>query len=88
MKEKKAVALKYSRGDSAPAITASAKGFLARKMLELAEKEGVPIVENESLSETLSVQEIGAAVPEETWEVLAKIFAFVLKVERKRGNVA
>ena len=74
IEQKKAVALKYPDGAGAPLIAASAKGFLAQKLLELA-------------AEFLTVQEIGAAIPEETWEALAKIFAFVLSVERKNGNV-
>lgn len=87
IEQKKAVALKYPDGAGAPLIAASAKGFLAQKLLELAKKENVPIVEDKGLAEFLTVQEIGAAVPEETWEALAKIFAFVLSVERKNGNV-
>ena len=86
--QKKAAALKYSKGASAPMIAASGKGFLAKRILEIAEREKIPIVQNDSLAELLTVQEIGAEVPEETWEVLAKIFAFVLKLERKRNDVA
>ena len=86
--QKKAAALKYAKGASAPMIAASGKGFLAKRILEIAEREKIPIVQNDSLAEFLTVQEIGAEVPEETWEVLAKIFAFVLKLERKRNDVA
>jgi len=86
--QKKAVALKYPKGSPAPLVAASGQGFLAKKMLEIAEKEKIPIVQDKNLSELLSVQEIGAAVPPETWEVLAKIFAFVLKVERNKKDVA
>ncbi|MCR5046873.1 MAG: EscU/YscU/HrcU family type III secretion system export apparatus switch protein [Treponema sp.] len=84
---KKAVALKYPEGAEAPLIAASAKGFLAKKILEIAEEKKIPIVENKNLANLLTVQEIGSSVPEETWEALAKIFAFVLKVEREYGNV-
>lgn len=86
--QKKAVALKYPKGSSAPLVAASGKGFLAKKMLEIAEKEKIPVVQDKNLSEVLCVQEIGASVPPETWEVLSKIFAFVLKLERKRSDVA
>ena len=83
---KKAVALKYDNGSQAPLIAASGKGFLARRMIQIAEQENVPIVENKNLAEVLAVQEVGSTVPEETWEVLAKIFAFVLRLEKKHGN--
>ncbi len=87
MTENKAVALKYSEGDSAPLIAASARGFLAKKMLEIAEKEKVPIVKDKMLADVLTVQEIGAVVPQGTWEALAKIFAYVMKVESEYANV-
>ena len=74
---KKAVALKYPEGASAPFIAASAKGFLAQKMLEVAAEKKIPISENAALADFLSVQEIGTAIPEETWEAVAKIFAFI-----------
>ena len=82
-KQKKAAALKYGEGNFAPIITASAKGFMAQRMLELAKEKKIPIVQDQGLSEVLSVQEVGAEVPQETWEALAKIFAFVIKLEKK-----
>lgn len=80
---KKAVALKYPEGASAPFIAASAKGFLAQKMLEVAAEKKIPITEDAALADFLSVQEIGQAIPEETWEAVAKIFAFVVQIGAK-----
>lgn len=78
-KVKKAVALKYPEGAAAPFITASEKGFLARKMLEIAEQNGIAVIENDELTDFLSVQQMGECVPESVWPVLAKIFAFVIE---------
>lgn len=78
-KIKKAVALKYPKDAVAPFITASAKGQLAQKILDVANKNNVAIVQNEQLTDFLSVQEIGTCVPESVWPVLAKIFAFVMQ---------
>lgn len=80
--EKKAVALKYPQGASAPLIAASAKGYLAEKMLEIAEREKIPLVKNGELTDFLTVQEIGSIVPPETWEAVAKIFAFVADLKK------
>lgn len=80
---KKAVALKYPEGASAPFIAASAKGFLAQKMLEVAAEKKIPITEDAALADFLSVQEIGQAIPEEAWEAVAKIFAFVVQFNAK-----
>ena len=50
---KKAVALKYPEGASAPFIAASAKGFLAQKMLEVAAEKKIPITEDAALADFL-----------------------------------
>lgn len=80
---KSAVALKYLPENGAPIIAASAKGVLAECIIETARKENIPIVEDEIMNEILSVQEIGACIPEETWEAVAKIFAAVVEIEKK-----
>ena len=80
--EKKAVALKYPQGVSAPFIAASGKGRLAERILEIAENEKIPIVNDGGLADFLTVQEIGSAVPPETWEIVAKIFAYVINLKK------
>jgi flagellar biosynthesis protein len=81
---KKAVALKYPEGAPAPFITASARGMLAEKLLGIAEKNSIPVIKNKGITDVLSVQQIGSFVPEETWTVLAGIFAFVLNAEGRQ----
>lgn len=76
---KKAVALKYPEGATAPFVTLTAKGELAQKVLDAAEENDITIVKNDELTDFLSVQEIGTCVPETVWPVLAKIFAFVMQ---------
>lgn len=75
---KKAVALKYPEGASAPFITCQGRGELAEKLLKAARMNDIMIVENTELTDILSVQDVGQSVPEETWEVLAVIFSYVL----------
>lgn len=79
MHEKKTVALKYPEGAEAPFITVTAKGELAQKVLDIAKDNDIAVVQNNELTEFLSVQEIGTCVPENVWSVLAKIFAFVMQ---------
>ena len=80
---KSAVALKYLPENGAQIIADSAKGVLAERIIETARKENIPIVEDKIMNEILSVQEIGACIPEETWEAVAKIFAAVVEIEKK-----
>jgi Uncharacterized homolog of the cytoplasmic domain of flagellar protein FhlB len=83
-KPKSAVALTYLPENGAPIIAAAAKGEVAELIIQTAKDAGIPIVEDELMSEVLCVQEIGACIPEETWEAVAKIFAAVVEVEKKR----
>ncbi|HAH60525.1 MAG TPA: flagellar protein FhlB [Treponema sp.] len=86
LRAKKAVALKYPEGAPAPFVTAAARGMLAEKILEIAEKNSIPVVKNDDMADVLSVREIGSFVPEETWNVLAAVFAFVLNTEGRQKN--
>ena len=79
----KAVALKYPCGSDAPFIAAKAKGVLAQKLVEIAEEQKIPVVEDKIATDILTVEEIGACIPEETWEIIAKIFAFVMDNNKK-----
>ncbi len=78
-----AVALKYVKGMEAPFISASAKGELAEQLVGIAEENGIPIVQNPPLAQILSLQEIGACIPESTWEIVANIFVAVVEIEKK-----
>ena len=81
--ELKAVALKYPKSADAPFLCAKGKGEVAKKIIEIAHKNKIPVVEDKVLSQVLTLEEIGSAVPEQTWEVLAKIFACIIETEQK-----
>lgn len=81
MKEKKALALKYPEGVEAPIVLAKGNGFIAEKIIEEAQKNKLLIKEDTLLVEMLGLSQVGDYVPEETWQALAQIFAFIM--ERK-----
>ena len=74
-----AVALSYTLQSKAPIITAAGKGLTAKKIKDSAERNGVKIVEDGALANILVHQEIGACIPEYTYNAVAAIFAFLLK---------
>lgn len=76
-----AVALRYPEWADAPYISAKAKGSVARRLVEIAEENEVPVVENEEMANVLSLQNVGAFIPESTYEAIATIFAFILKLD-------
>lgn len=79
---KKAVAVKYPKGAEVPFITAKGSGVIAEKILNEAKKNNIRIEENQTLVDVLSLQQVGDAVSEETYQALAVIFAHILG-ERK-----
>lgn len=81
-KSKKAVALKYnSAEDAAPKITASGKGLLAEKILELARKENIAIYKDAPLVEALIQLDVGLEIPPELYGAVAEILAFIYAVD-------
>ncbi|MDR1875278.1 MAG: flagellar biosynthesis protein FlhB [Synergistaceae bacterium] len=80
-----AVALIYDReAMSAPQVTAKGKGLIARKIREIAEKHGIPIIENRPLARALfEGVEIGDEVPENLYRGVAEILAMVYRLKKK-----
>lgn len=84
MKRKKAAALKYDNVFSTPSVTAVGFGEIADKIIEEAEKNNVPIVENASLTENLTKLSIGQEIPFELYEAVAEIIAFIYSLDNKQ----
>jgi flagellar biosynthetic protein FlhB len=80
-----AIALLYDRKVmAAPQITAKGKGFVARKIRELAETHGVPVIENKPLAWALyESAEVGEEVPENLYRGVAEILAMVYRLQKK-----
>ncbi|OOB79305.1 MAG: flagellar biosynthesis protein FlhB [Epulopiscium sp. Nuni2H_MBin003] len=74
---KKAVALSYKAGDSAPEIVAKGQGKVAENILEQAQKNDVPVYQDKKLVNILTEIEIGNKIPPEVYELVAKILVFV-----------
>lgn len=82
------VALRYNPEDNhAPIVVAKGQNFLAFKIRELAEKEGVPIVENPPLCRAIYKQvEVGRPIPGALFKSVAQILASIWKLAEKRGR--
>lgn len=77
-----AVSLKYPENADAPFISAKESGILAKKMVEIAQENNIPIVEDDIAANVLSMRQIGECIPESTWEAIAEIFAFIKTTEK------
>lgn len=81
---KKAVALKYDENrNAAPVIVASGMGYLAEKIVEVANDNGVPVYEDNSLATVLTQLNLGAEIPEELYQAVVDIYAYFLKFAPK-----
>ncbi|NBK91819.1 type III secretion protein [bacterium 1XD21-13] len=77
---KKAVALKYDENRNvAPVIVASGMGYLAEKIVEVANDNGVPVYEDNSLATVLTQLNLGSEIPEELYQAVVDIYAYFLK---------
>lgn len=81
---KKAVALRYDENrDVAPVIVASGLGYMAEKIVEVANENGVPVYEDNSLATVLTQLDLGTAIPEELYQAIVDIYTYFLKYTPK-----
>ncbi|MGD8385789.1 MAG: EscU/YscU/HrcU family type III secretion system export apparatus switch protein [Desulfobacteraceae bacterium] len=83
-KLKKAVALKYEPGkDGAPRVTAKGKGLVARRIMEIAREEGIPISEDPDLVGALIQLDFDEEIPPDLYKAVAEILAFAYRLNRR-----
>lgn len=80
-----AVALKYDLDMAkAPVVVAKGADYVAQKIKEKAREHDVEIVENKPLARALYANvEIGSEIPEELYQAVAEVLAFVYKIKNK-----
>ena len=79
--QKFAAALRYKKSsDNAPKVTAKGRGSIAERITELAEKEGIDIIEDKDLAAALSFSYVGDEIPQELYAGVAEIFAFLYRI--------
>ena len=77
--KKTATALLYQHNKRAPIITAQGKGEIADKIIEIAQENNVDVIQDVETASILSLVEIGECIPVETYEIIAKILAYIKK---------
>ncbi|MFO7761321.1 MAG: flagellar biosynthesis protein FlhB [Desulfobia sp.] len=80
-----AVALSYdSETMASPAVTAKGRGLIAKRIKEIALENNVPLVEDKPLAQTLYKEvEIGSQIPENLYQAVAEIMAYVYNLKQK-----
>ena len=77
-----AIALSYDRElMGAPQVVAKGRGFVARRIRELAQASGVPVIEDKPLAWALyNSVEVGEEIPEDLYRGVAEILAMVYRL--------
>jgi flagellar biosynthesis protein len=82
MDMKHAVALKYNN-IGAPKVVAKGEGEIAKRMITLANEEGIPIQQDYLLVASLLKVELDQEIPPEYYQVVAELLAFIYRLEQK-----
>lgn len=79
--KKKAVALAYDH-IGAPRVVAKGEGEVARRIIEIAESEGIPLQKDNHLVEALLQVELTKEIPTQLYQAVAEVLAFVYHLEK------
>lgn len=82
-----AIALEYEKGDVAPKVIASGKGYLAEKIIDKAREYDIPVHRDEKLAGSLEQLEIGEYIPKELYQVVAEVLVYVDTMDKIKGKV-
>ncbi|MEA2426788.1 MAG: flagellar biosynthesis protein FlhB [Thermoleophilaceae bacterium] len=81
-----AVALKYDGEKLAPAVVAKGKDIVAAQIRKIARENDVPVVADPPLARTLhKTVEVGHEIPEDLYQAVAQLLAFVYRIARKQA---
>lgn len=82
-KRQRAIALHYAAEERAPKVIATGAGEIARRIIELAQQNGIPVRQDDSLANVLSKLDIGYEIPADTYRAVAEILAFLYRTDEK-----
>ena len=85
----KAVALRYNaEEDIAPVVIASGYGAVADRIIDIAEQRGIPVFRDDSAASIMCMLEVGTAIPEELYQVVASIYVQIMNIASDLRNGA
>jgi len=77
----KAVALRYDKDkDAAPRVIAKGRGDIAKKIIEIADANNLPLYEDKNLIQILEALELETEIPSELYRAVAEVLAFVYRL--------
>ena len=83
----KAVALKYNlEEDAAPIVIAAGYGEIAQRIIDVAEKQGIPVFRDDTAASLLCMLDIGKSIPPDLYQVVATLYCQLLETSQKILN--
>ena len=78
-----AAVIKYDEeAGNTPVVVAQGTGHVARKIIELAEKNEIPMEEDSSLVANLLDMDLGDSIPPQLYAVMAEILLLIEEMEK------
>jgi flagellar biosynthesis protein len=84
-KTNRAAALKYSQdaAHSAPVVVASGLGYVAQKIISVAQDNSIPVYQDDSLASLLTQLNVGSEIPPELYQTIVDIYIYFLHYQMK-----
>ena len=78
------VSLQYNRGgDHAPKVTAKGQGWVAEKIIAMAQEQNIPIKKDKDLMELLEKIDVDQEIPEALYKIVAELLAWVYHLNKE-----
>ena len=79
-----AISLKYSGGSNhAPKVTTKGQGWVAEKIIAMAEQQNIPIRKDKDLVALLEKIDVGREIPESLYKLVAELLAWVYQLNNE-----
>ncbi|MDR0293565.1 MAG: EscU/YscU/HrcU family type III secretion system export apparatus switch protein [Oscillospiraceae bacterium] len=80
---REAVVLEYDPSRGVPQVVAQGKGYVAERILAIAEENKIPVHEDPELAHVLNMLNIGDDIPPELYHVVAQILIYVAEIDKR-----
>lgn len=79
----RAFAIQYQDDQKTPVVVAAGVGELAKRIVEIAKKNDIPIQEHSELAQMLSQIGVGQSISQESYKLVAEILSFLYNLDIK-----
>jgi flagellar biosynthesis protein len=84
---KRAAAISYNKEDNdAPVLAAFGEGYVAERIVDIANESGVPVVSDPNTASLFSKISVGDEIPSVMYEVVARLLIFVSDMDRRYAH--